>query len=72
MRDEGSQAAESLVDLFRLLLRPHSEISSSSAKDHLEGKIIGSYTALQAALRAHMIIVHQIKMHIIACTCFYF
>lgn len=50
MSDEGSQAAESLVDLFRLLLRPHSEISSSSAKDHLQGKIIGSLTALQAAL----------------------
>lgn len=42
MSDEGSQAAESFVDLFRLLLRPHSEISSSSVKDHLQGKIIGS------------------------------
>lgn len=42
MSNEVSQAAESLVDLFRLLLRPHSETSSSSAKDHLQGKIIGS------------------------------
>lgn len=41
MSDEGSQASESLVDLFRLLLRPHSEISWSSAKDHLRGRIIG-------------------------------
>lgn len=42
MSNEVSQAAESLVDLFRLLHRPHSETSSSSAKDHLQGKIIGS------------------------------
>ena len=42
MSNEVSQAAESLVDLLRLLLRPHSEISSTSAKDYLQGKIIGS------------------------------
>lgn len=72
MSDEGSQAAESLVDLLRLLLRPHSEINSSSAKDHLQGKIIGSLTALQAALKAHQITVYQIKMHVVASACFYF
>lgn len=55
MSNEVSRAAESLVDLFRLLLRPHSEIGSSSAKDHLQGKIIGSWAALQAALNAHLI-----------------
>lgn len=55
MSNEVSRAAESLVDLFRLLLRPHSEIRSSSAKDHLQGKIIGSWPALQAALNAHLI-----------------
>lgn len=43
MSSEVSQAAESLVDLFGVLLRPHSEISVSSAKDHPPGKIIGSY-----------------------------
>lgn len=42
MSDEGSRAAQSLVDLFRILLRAHSGISLSSAKDHLQGKIIGT------------------------------
>lgn len=66
MSDEGSQAAESRVDLFRLLRRPHSEISPNSAEDLLQGKIIGSQTALQAAINAHLIIVYQMKMHIMA------
>lgn len=37
------------------LLRPHSEISLSSAKDHPPGKIIGSYTPSLAAINASLI-----------------
>lgn len=67
MSNEVSGAAESLADLFRLLLRPHSEIGLSSVKDHLQGRIIGSWKALQAALNAHLITGHQVKLHIISC-----
>lgn len=56
MSSEVSQAAESLVDLFGVLLRPHSEISVSSAKDHPPGKIIGSYVVLLVALNAWCLI----------------
>lgn len=36
-------------------LRPHSETSLSSAKDHPPGKIIGSYTPGLAAINASLI-----------------
>lgn len=67
MSSEVSQAAESLVDLFGVLLRPHSEISVSSAKDHLPGKIIGSYVALLAALNACLITVYKRRLSTILC-----
>lgn len=62
MSNEGSQAAaQGFVDLFEFLLRPHSKISSSSVKDPLQGKIIGSQTVLQALLNIHLIIQFQVK-----------
>lgn len=61
MSNEVSQAAESLVDLLRPLLRPHSEIGLSSAKDQPQGRIIGSTMALLEALKARLITVYTTK-----------